>query len=194
VAPERIDLGFSGAYEMNAAFAGHAHLSMLRRFSLLNQMRLQFDRFDYLWARWVLGYGEEQQQSILQRWGLVSPLRIALWGGGIVVLAFVILCVFLLWRERKAVREHPATRAYRAVCECYTRFGVSRQMNETPVQYAERVVDAGLPQAAAFALLSQSYYQWLYLMDDCERTSPPAHFSAGCRHLRWQLWWRGLRR
>lgn len=189
VAPERIDLGFAGAYESNAAFAGNAGILQLRRFSLLNRIRLNFDRFDYLWSRWVLGYRDEQQSAFLQKLGLLTPWRIAVWSVAGVALAFLMLCVRLYWRERNRVYEHPATRSYRKLCRAYARLGFVREMPETPLQYAERIRAAGAPYAEQFAALSLAYHVWLYGVVSEEVNTTPINFIKGCRYLQIRLLW-----
>jgi hypothetical protein len=188
VAPERIDLGFAGAYESNAAFAGNAGILQLRRFSLLNRIRLNFDRFDYLWSRWVLGYRDEQQSAFLQKLGLLTPWRIAVWSVAGVALAFLMLCVRLYWRERNRVYEHPATRSYRKLCRAYARLGFEREMSETPLQYAERIRAAGAPYAEQFAALSLAYHAWLYGAGSGEAKIPSSDFIGECRYLQLRVW------
>lgn len=192
VAPERIDLGFAGAYESNAAFAGSAGILQLRRFSLLNRIRLNFDHFDYLWSRWVLGYRDEQQSAFLQKLGLLMPWRIAVWSAVGVAFAFLLLCVWLYWRERDRAHEQPATRSYRKLCRAYARLGFARDMSETPLQYAERIRAAGAPYAEQFAALSLAYHVGLYEGDSEKSTTPSRHFAAECRHLVWWLCWCGF--
>jgi hypothetical protein len=189
VAPERIEMSVADAYASSATFAGGAGGFLLRRFSLLNRMRLEFDRLDYVWSRWVLGYSDEQQLAFLQKLGLLTPWRIAMWGVGVVALAFMALCVFLYWRERGDVREHPATRQYRKLCNAYARLGVVREMSETPLHYAERVCAAGATQAKQFLVLSEEYHAWLY-QAELNNAVPSPKFMAECRCLAWRLRWK----
>lgn len=196
VAPERIDLGFAGAYETNPQFADTAGISALRRFSLLNQVRLEFERFDYLWSRWVLGFDNDSQQDFL-RWSGLSPWRIALWTGVAVVAAFVLLCLFLFVREWWVRHEHPATQAYRRLCRLYGLLGIARAVDESPLQYAARIRQSGFLGAAIFSALSQDYYQWLYCVAErpvVEKATamPSPQFSQQCRRLCGKLLWRLL--
>lgn len=190
VAPERIEMSVADAYASSATFAGGAGGFLLRQFSLLNRMRLEFDRLDYVWSRWVLGYSDEQQLAFLQKLGLLTPWRIAMWGVGVVALAFMALCTFLYWREQGNVREHPATRQYRKLCNAYARLGVVREVSETPLCYAKRVCAAGLIQAEQFLSLSEAYHAWLYQGELSSAKMPSPAFAAECRHLVWRLWWK----
>jgi hypothetical protein len=189
VAPERIDMSVADAYASQARFTSGADGFLLRQFSLLNRMRLELDRFDYVWSRWVLSYSEDRQLAFLQKLGLLTPWRIAAWAAGIVALAFMALCVFLYWRERGDVKEHPATRQYRKLCNAYARLGVVREMSETPLHYAERVCAAGATQAKQFLVLSEEYHAWLY-QAELNNAVPSPKFMAECRCLAWRLRWK----
>jgi protein-glutamine gamma-glutamyltransferase len=193
VAPERVDLSFADAFAGNPDFAGNAGLGVFRRVSFLNSLRLQFDRFDYLWARWVLGYEGDQQEQLLKKIGLVSPLRIAVWGGGSVVLVFVLLCIYLYWREWWSSHEPPATRRYRQLCHAYALCGVERLPAETPVQYAEKVTANSLPCADVFSEISQQYYRWVYCSPDLLAAAPSENFMARSRQLYWRLLFHAFR-
>ncbi len=181
VAPERIDLGFAGTAEAGAF--------QLRQFSLLNSIRLNFDRFDYLWSRWVLDYRDEQQLAFLQKLGLLAPWRIAAWSAIGVTAAFLLLCVVLYWRERRHVREHLATRHYRQLCDAYARRGIAREISETPLHYAERIRASDAPYAEQFFALSALYHAWLYEMGASVTAMPSPHFIAECRWLVLGVWW-----
>lgn len=187
VAPERIELSFADAYAGNPDFAVNAGLGVFRRVSFLNSLRLQFDRFDYLWARWVLGYEGDQQERLLKHLGLLSPLRIAAWGGGGVVLVFVLLCIYLYWREWWLSHEPPATRRYRQLCHAYALCGVERLPADTPLQYAGKIVASGLPGADVFSEVSQQYYYWIYCSPDVQTSVPSEEFMSRSRQLYWRL-------
>lgn len=183
VAPERIDLGFEGAYASNPLFAGGENVFGSRQFSLLNRLRLEMDRLDYVWSRWVLGYDNERQSAFLKKMGLLSPLRVAVWSVVGVGLMFVGVCIFLYWREQRSNKEHPATRHYRRLCDAYARKGVARLAMETPVQYASRIRAAGLPYAEQFERLSAEYYEWMYNNEIKEKKNLMISFGKDCYFL-----------
>jgi transglutaminase-like putative cysteine protease len=187
VAPERIDLGFFDAFSNDENFSGDVGLAAFRQIALLNKLRLQFDRIDYLWARWVLGYEGSQQQQLLEKLGLFSPLRIAMWGGGGVIVMFISLCLYLYWREWWSAHEPPATRSYRQLCHAYARCGIERLVTETPLQYAEKIAVANYSGADVFLLLSQQYYASLYIGDRLQDAEPAPNFFAVSRRLYCQL-------
>lgn len=187
VAPERIDLGFFDAFSNDENFSGDVGLAAFHQVALLNKLRLQLDRIDYLWARWVLGYEGSQQQQLLEKMGLLSPLRIAMWGGGGVLLMFISLCLYLYWREWWSAHELPATRRYRQLCHAYAQCGIERLPDETPLQYAEKIADTDYMGADVFLLLSQQYYAWLYMDDYLQAAEPAPDFFAISRRLYWQL-------
>jgi hypothetical protein len=109
-----------------------------------------------------------------------------------VAFAFLLLCVWLYWRERDRAHEQPATRSYRKLCRAYARLGFARDMSETPLQYAERIRAAGAPYAERFVTLSLAYHVGLYEGDSEKSTTPSRHFAAECRHLVWWLCWCGF--
>ncbi|HSC75031.1 MAG TPA: DUF3488 and transglutaminase-like domain-containing protein [Pseudomonadales bacterium] len=187
VAPERIDMSFFEAFSNGEKFSVASNLSFFGRVSLLNKLRLQMDHFDYLWVRWVLGYEGEQQQQFLKKLGLLSPLRIAAWGGGGVALVFVLLCLYLYWREWWSLSEPPSTRRYRQLCHAYALCGAERLPAETPLQYAEKIIVRDLPGAAEFLVLSKWYYQWRYCSLKVQPGEPSPDFAAKSRRLYWRL-------
>lgn len=162
VAPERIELGFADAFAGDEQFALDGGLAAYRHIAWLNNLRLSLDRLDYLWARWVLGYEGDGQRQLLQQLGLSSPWRILLWVGIGTMLMFVLLLLYLLWREYTARQEPHVTRIYRYLCGLAGHCGVSRQPGETPLQFAARAADAGLPASQLFEELSAIYYRWCY--------------------------------
>ncbi len=190
VAPERIDLGFEAAYASNPLFANGANIFQSRRFSLLNRIRIEMDRFDYTWSRWVLEYRDERQSLLLQKLGFISPLKIALWGAVGIALIFFGVCIYLLWRERRNTHEHPATRHYRRVCEAYARLGVARLVMESPMQYAKRIGAEEVFGAEQFERLSSDYYAWVYAGNAANQSLPSECFIRQCCRLRYQLFFR----
>ena len=192
VAPERVDLGFADAFSGNADFVFDAGLAAFKQFPILNSLRLQLDRIDYLWARWVLGYEGDQQQALLKALGLFSPWRIAAWGGGGVTLVFVLLCLYLYWREWNSLHEPLATRCYRQLCHAYASYGVERLPAETPLQYANRIMAKGLRGADVFYELSRQYYHWCYSDTGKLPDFPSPDFLHQARVLRWQLLLHGV--
>jgi len=187
VAPERIDMGFLEAFSSDQNFSIDGSLAAFRNIPFLNAVRLQFDHFNYLWVRWVLGYEDSEQQQLLNKLGLLSPLRIASWSGGGVALIFLSLCLYLHWREWWSSHELPATRRYRQLCHAYERCGIERLAAETPLQYAEKIAAANYPGAEIFLLLSRQYYVWLYIGNGLQAAEPAGGFYAESRRLYWRL-------
>jgi hypothetical protein len=192
VSPERVDLGFLDAFSNDDDFSIAGSLAAFRHIPLLNSLRMQLDRIDYFWARWVLGYEGGQQQQLLKKWGLLSPWRIAAWGGGGVVMAFILLCFYLYWREWWSLHEHPATRYYRLLCQAYVWHGTERCVAETPLQYARKVADNQLQGAEIFSGLSQQYYGWCY-MEDRDKNKLDPEFFVVARRLFLRLWLQHVR-
>jgi hypothetical protein len=187
VSPDRIDLGFLGAYSNDSVFASAAGLTAFHNVSVFNKIRLEMDRFDYLWSRWVLGYQSDEQQQLLSRLGLVSPFRLAIFVAGFLVVVFVLFCTYLYWRDLWSVNQHPATLRYRQLCHAYAMLGVERMPVETPMQYAEKISLACLPYADQFEVASRQYYEWRYLDADKTTQYPSPDFMPMARRLYWHL-------
>jgi transglutaminase-like putative cysteine protease len=185
VAPERIELGFAGLFPESEALSTGFGLNAYRAGSLLNFVRMKLDYMDYIVARWVLDYDTRSQQSLLERLGLDSPLRLLAWFLGLAVFAFAVFLFYLQWRDRLARREAPLVVAYRRVCARYARGGVIRSPGETPCEYAQRVQAAGLREADSFQSYSQQF------ADICYAPVPAVDEKNLLRSLRglgWRLW------
>jgi hypothetical protein len=165
-----------------------------RQSAALLALQKKIDHLNYLWARWVLGYQGEQQSQLLQSLGLLSPWRMAMWGGGAVMGMFGVLSLYLYWRQWRVGSEHPATRRYRQLCDSYAQLGCERLPAETPLQYAARIVAAQLPGAADFMQLSEAYYRWCYSAGQSEPREPAAYRAAATRLSRQLLAQRCLSR
>lgn len=194
VAPERVERSFAEAFSGKADFAGNGGFMSYRQSAALLALQKKIDHLNYLWARWVLGYQGEQQSQLLQSLGLLSPWRMAMWGGGAVMGMFGVLSLYLYWRQWRVGSEHPATRRYRQLCDSYAQLGCERLPAETPLQYAARIVAAQMPGAADFMQLSEAYYRWCYSAGQSEPREPAAYRAAATRLSRQLLVQRWLSR
>jgi len=103
VAPERIEFGIEQALaeqgeEFTRAFQDAVGLS---RMPVLKQLADAAEYVQYSWARLVLGYSSDVQQSLLKRLlGDVSPLRVALLLGSGVFVITLLTALYLWWTGR----------------------------------------------------------------------------------------------
>ncbi|HQQ63945.1 MAG TPA: DUF3488 and transglutaminase-like domain-containing protein [Pseudomonadales bacterium] len=189
VSPERIESGFEQTFADSPVLNRITSLQGYRHIKMLNYLRLQIEKSEYLWARWVLGYSGETQSSVLSSFGLLSPWRVITVVVSGVMGAFVLLLLFLFLRDRLFSREHPATRRYRLLAGQYARMGVVREVAESPLQFAGRVVERDLPGAARFMEVSRLYYQWSYLSEGnrVKNRTSLLHFMHASFWLYWTL-------
>ena len=140
VAPQRILDGFRETFEQRGENnLPRLSLDRYHNIALLNVLRLQIDRLNYNWVRWVLSYDSTRQIELMTSlFGEFSMARIA----GIFVFASVLLLVlmygFLLWQERDRTPD-PVLRAYRRLCRRLARRGQKPRAGETPVQFLQRL-------------------------------------------------------
>lgn len=141
VAPERIENGLGDLLDEERVLSG-SMLSLVRYRGVpwLNKLRLQLDRVDYVWHRWVLAFDDKTQTDLLDSLlGKATPLRLAIaciFVGGI-ILGAIALRLLLSIRSKP---DDPVIRYYRKFCRKLERLGLARQHNEVPASYAQRVI------------------------------------------------------
>jgi transglutaminase-like putative cysteine protease len=187
VAPERIALGFAEMFPDSQGLSAMLGMQSYNKGSLLGFIRMKLDYMDYLMGHFVLAYDADAQQSLFERWGFSSPLRLLLWFVVGFIGFFASFLIYLQWRDRHVRREHPLTARYRLLCEVYARWGVKRLLQETPLQFAERVEHLQLPEYRRFVALTHSYQQWNY--GDANALLNEQSFRKDLRNLYWRLRW-----
>lgn len=174
VAPERIESGLRDMVD-SRDFLFDSPLSLVRYRNILwlNKLRLQLDRMDYLWHRWVLGFDRDIREQVLTKWlGSTSALRVAL---AFLVVGGTILAViaFRLLLQTRRQPERPCIKAYRRFCRRLAKLGLERKPKEAPGVFARRAINArpdlehaireitGLFQAVSYAGADRSEKQLL---------------------------------
>ncbi|WP_309570722.1 transglutaminaseTgpA domain-containing protein [Deinococcus sp.] len=127
IAPARINAGVQTALGSPQATAAPAPNPVQR-------LQLRLDAIQNRWDDLIIGYGDQQQQSLLSRAGLGSV------GSGRYVLAVLGLLLLALlpaalWRRRGVRPRDPAARALH---DLTARLKLPREPGETPTAYAER--------------------------------------------------------
>ncbi len=102
-------------------------------------LRNTVDIVNYRWSQWVLGYGPERQQLLLQRigfgnvdWKKLTFAMLALVAALILILAFYLFTGFTR-------PEDPARRYYGVFCRKMAKTGLPRKSHEGPDAYARRL-------------------------------------------------------
>ncbi|THF87792.1 DUF3488 domain-containing protein [Deinococcus sp. KSM4-11] len=171
IAPARVNAGVQTALGSPQATAAPAPTA-------LERMRLRLDSIQNRWDDLVIGYGDEQQQTLLTRAGLGSV------GGArylVAVLALVTLALLpaALWRRRATRPRDPAARALH---DLTVRLHLPRHPGETPTAYAERARSLWPSLAPALDAVVQAYHAARYAPGD--GGDPQVALRAAVRRVR----------
>lgn len=95
VSPLRLEFGLQQAVEYEDSFLQGSTLRRLQQLAWVNELRMLLADMDYLWSRWILGFNRDNQEDILKSLlGELTPVRLALAGGALVLLTAVLLAVY----------------------------------------------------------------------------------------------------
>lgn len=151
VAPERIDVGMSGAmFDAIGATWGLGTPS-----ELLHQIKLTWDAIDASWNELVLGYGPENQDRFMKWLGMNDPSwrKMLLTLVGLVIGLILLISMILMMRYRQPKKDRAAL-LYRQ----FTRkTGVIPLTGETPIQYATRSTNESQLPAELIETVTNSY-------------------------------------
>ncbi len=143
VAPERIERSFEfdtgfGSNLLGAPIRfGDIQLGTLA--NMLKQLRWGMDAINASWHRWVLGYTEERQSTLMNMLGLdfLKGRRLAFAMVGFAAIAVLLLAATLWHRGRK--RVDPVYADYLRFCNKLKRSGLARRDIEGPQDYQRRI-------------------------------------------------------
>ena len=175
IAPDRVSYGAQGyaALTSDSALGGESRLDRLRRLNAPNALRwlghnalLAWDSLDQQWNLLVVGFDQEQQLNLLQRFNLGD---LDLLGATALTLATVVAalavgmaCVRFLGQGRVA-KVDPVLRLYGRFCRRLAKaVGITRQENEGPLDYARRAGEALPGQAAEIRRITDLYVATRY--------------------------------
>lgn len=156
VAPSRIEAGRSASmFDGTAAAWGFSTPSRL-----LYQLTLTWDALDAKWNEWVLGYGPENQNRLMESLGMDDPdwRKMMLTLIGIVVGLVLLISLVLSLRYRPPKRDRAAI-LYRKFIR---KSGVSPLTGETPAVFAARAESESKLSAAAVQDVTSSYLDARY--------------------------------
>jgi protein-glutamine gamma-glutamyltransferase len=159
VAPERVERGLDAAMSEEEPVPDR----LLRRSTMLSQIRFAWDAANTFWNDQVVGFGESQQRWLLQRFDIDEAhweyLGLAL----ILTLVafFAALTAYLGWRFRPRVRD-PVADVYVQLCRKLARLDLPRLAHEGPTDYVTRVVRARPQLSAQLAEMRSLYVNLRY--------------------------------
>ncbi|MCH7636910.1 MAG: transglutaminase domain-containing protein, partial [Proteobacteria bacterium] len=149
VAPERINSGMSGSLLDGTAAAWG--LSAPSEF--LHQLTLSWDAMNAKWNDWVLGYGPENQDKVMEWLGMEDPdwQKKILTLLGIVIGLILLISLLLAWRYR-APRPDRAAILYRKFVK---KTGIPQSLGESPASFAGRAhSESSLPSGTIDTITS----------------------------------------
>ena len=191
VAPERINLGLEQALASEQSFLEGSPLSLLRyrHIGWLNQLRMSWESLNDSWQRWVLGYQQDEQLSLLQKWfGRLDAqdFVIGLVGGGGLVLLSLALWLFKPWRRERDVQQ----RLYQRFERLLARQGVQREPGEGARAFAQRAELALPAQLGHIRAFADAFEAQRYAGTPAAPKQLQQHLRELRRALPWRLWQR----
>jgi transglutaminase-like putative cysteine protease len=160
VAPERIDSGMSGSLFDGAAAAWG--LSAPSEF--LHQLTLSWDAMNAKWNDWVLGYGPENQNKVMEWLGMDDPdwQKKMLTLLSLVIGMIVIISLLLALRYR-APRSDRAAILYRKFVK---KTGIPQSLGESPFAFAGRARSESSVSSASVDTITSAYLAARYGFPD----------------------------
>lgn len=138
VAPSRIRLGADALLGRQRGYLKDSPMS-LRRFEWATRLRYFVDNINYAWARWVLNFDGDTQNSFLRGvLGEINPQRMLI---AVMLIGGLPLALAAFFSLRLPVKHHEdlAARYYLRSCRALSRRGIVRSAGETPEDFLARV-------------------------------------------------------
>lgn len=154
IAPERIERGLDAAISAEEDVPGR----MLRQSAVFSKLRMAWDAANTFWNDQIVGFGEAQQNWLLERFNIKHP-RWEYLGIGLAVTLigfFAILSAYLTWKFKPRSRD-PVAHVYEQLCRKLAKLGVPRQPHEGPNDYVIRAAQARPELAAQLAEVRTVY-------------------------------------
>lgn len=169
VAPERVERG------LYAAVDGTEPVPFLARRDnpWIRHLALGWDSLNNAWNEWVLAYGPERQREFLSGLGF-GPID---WRGMTAAMAVALGCLGGLYMGLYILRHRagvdPVVSTYQRFCAKLARRGLTRDLHEGPLSFAERVAARRPDLAVRVRLISRLYaylrYGRIYRREDIRR-------------------------
>jgi transglutaminase-like putative cysteine protease len=136
VAPERVRRGLIDAMGTDEPVPDR----VLRALPWLEDLRFTWDAITTAWRERIVEFGQDDQQSLLERLGFRNPD----WRGLAILLvaSLAVIIGVLAWQLRRELRSRPSDavqKAYALFCRRLERRGLARQPHEGPRDFAQRV-------------------------------------------------------
>ncbi|TWI53449.1 transglutaminase-like putative cysteine protease [Pseudomonas duriflava] len=187
VAPERIEQGLEealGSVRGEGAFLEQSPFSPMRyrQFAWLNEARLNWDRLNYSWQRWVLGYQAETQSTLLRNWfGRLDTtvFVVALVSGMVILLSLAGLWLFKPWQRERDTHKRIFSRFERLL----QRHGLKRETGEGAHAFTQRAMQALPKQAEQIKAFGLEFERQRYGHESHDSSVLERHLQAVKRSL-----------
>jgi transglutaminase-like putative cysteine protease len=148
----------------------------------LHSVRMWWQYVDARWDALAMGYGAEQQEAVLARFGLARFGMAATVVVLVATLLVLLLALFALMRIRQRRRSDPVLQAYADFCSRLRRGGVPREPWEGPLAHAERAA-AELSSHASIIHEAAALYVQLRYGSHPQPAAGVAHLNVLVRRL-----------
>ncbi|QSX35320.1 DUF3488 domain-containing protein [Shewanella avicenniae] len=154
IAPERVEQGFDSLFAPEESYLADANFSTIRASRWFNALRMQLANLDYYWTVWVLGFDEQRQQQLMSKLlGEVTPLRIALFLGSIMLIVLMIIA----WQTgllRLPTKRSAIDLSFEHVEHTAAKMGLQRAISTGPIHFSEQL-------KARWPMLAHEVDNWL---------------------------------
>jgi hypothetical protein len=160
VAPERVEIGvYDALFEGIGESWGFSTPAMWKY-----QLEMVYDLANAKWDEWVLGYGPEAQENLMNFFGMADPnwrkMMLTLIS---IVIALVLFISYLMYRKYRPPRLDKAAVLYQRLVR---KVGVQPVVGETPVAWMWRVSDQTKIPADKLNSVTNAYLDARYGPDD----------------------------
>lgn len=164
IAPERILEGFDGYFQGGDSYFIDSPFSTLRLrdYPLLNELRQTLASIDFYWSVWVLGFDSNKQEQVLHKLlGKITTEKLAFFMLSSLALIMLVIA-YSAGLLRFSRDKDKISSAYLRVCRLLDKKGVSRRLDQGPIDFCHSV-ESQLPVIAKdFSLLTQYYIALKY--------------------------------
>ena len=158
VAPERIEQGVSSLLPELIEQAGFT--LGLKQNSFIKQFTLEWDNVNYQWHRWVLGYDNQLQMSLVKKFlGGIDSWRILLLLLLAVVLAITPVVVKSLWPVKE--KDH-TLKLLKKLEKKLRRLGIERAAGETLSEFIKRAALLSKENSALLSAINKTTVNLIY--------------------------------
>jgi transglutaminase-like putative cysteine protease len=143
VAPQRVEQGLAAALPAEE-WSILSSLGALGPFAKhwIN-IRLGWDAINNQWNKWVLGYSNTRQKTLLTKFGIRAGTRKGLASAIILataLMSLIVLGYFLSLSKKTVPKQDAVQKAYLTFCAKLARIGLARKPSHGPLDYASMVV------------------------------------------------------